>query len=1154
MKIGNFTIDQRLAAGGMGEVWLGTHVTHGTPVAIKVMTNDIALHPDFHEQFRREVEATARLHHPGIVTVYDFGVLPEGVASLGLVQNSPYFVMEFVEGGSLVAQVPKLDWQAARSILEDVLAALAHGHARGVIHRDIKPDNILLGRYPNGEARPVLTDFGIAYAMERNTTTTGSDHTERNNEDMSGTPLYMAPEQFRGEFRDYGPWTDLYAVGVIAWEIVTGKLPFVSKSPFHLARLHMMQELPEFVPRFEVPEGFEKWVRRLLAKAPRNRYRAAADARWALKVLQNPDHEFANGSPSEAELNDMPTMFMPIALPEGSTEVPPPPRDWRDADLRSSLGELNAGLGLFGIRTIPFIGREEERTALWRAFLEVSDHRKPRAVVVRGLAGTGKSRLAEWLYQTTQESGAAVGFRAVHQAEPGPMHGLSWMLTEHFRCAGLRPKDLRDRVAYKLSQLGEHDERGIDSLSEIMRVERIDSGDERSRKTSVMSLSVDQRLEVIGQTVVRAAEDRIAVVWLDDAIWDRESIHFVQRVLDRAQDPILFILTVREEALAEDARAREALDAIAAHRRLSTINLHFFDDETFERLVRDGLMLTGSAAAVVTRQCDGSPLYATQLVEFWLRRGALVAREGRIELVDTTVEAPKSIATLWQSRLDHLVEDIANPPENVTSFFITDLDIVWKRLELAAALGRDVDIEEWDHAAKMYNLPAIPRIVDALVEARLAERTAVGFSFVHGLLRDALAARARDQRRWKRLNLTCARMLTSRYSQEHPGLAFRVARHFVEAKNATFAQIALHEAFERETANADPGRVVEVCRLMRDALERAETPADHPMWLRLWTVEGRTRVSLAPPHEVERGEELIRQAVDAAAQRGSGLELARALAAVAYADFLRGDYQEAQASIEEALTHAPDEAARVEVLRDAIHIYNAMSLRTAALQSASLILDFAKRTDTRIHAHLALAEAARMAGSYAEALFELEVAEQSVHSDALWVYRAQLNLVRGRVYEDMHESDSARAAFEAAFHELKESGSGLALQAQELYARCLVAGGQLETARPLFDDLERRLRVGERGREVHPWDGDLWLATLSRDWRRFESVVTRAFAFQGLPPRVRHFRTFAAICQSLDELGETERARRVSQDALMVIETTNEGRTWADVFRSRLQN
>ncbi|MEZ4459433.1 MAG: protein kinase [bacterium] len=1155
MLLGTYTIDERLAKGGMGEVWVGQHAQHGTPVAIKVMTDVTALHADFQDQFRREVESTARLRHPGIVTVYDFGLLPEAATQLDLVENSPYFVMEYLPDGGLHLYRDNFSWLRLRRVLEDVLAALAHAHARGVIHRDIKPDNILVGTFADGSPRTVLTDFGIAYALERNTTTYGKDITARSNEDMSGTPLYMAPEQFRGEFRDYGPWTDLYAIGVVAWEFATGSQPFTGKNPFQLGRAHMMMPLPDFKPRFEVPDGFEKWVRRLLEKEAENRYRTAADANWALKALVDPEDlvttsEF-DAFPSEAELNEAPTMFMPVVLPEGSTEAPPPPRDWRDIELDAESRNLDAGLGLFGLRTIPFVGREKERAALWKAFLSVNDFHKPKAVVVRGLAGTGKSRLAEWLFQAAQECGAAVGFRANHQAEPGAMHGLPWMLTERFRCAGMRPNDILARVERTLRTVGDKSVDDADALTEIMRVDRID--DDRAGTTQI-SLTVDQRLAVIRRELVRSAGDRVAVVWLDDAAWDQESIALVRTVLELETDPILFILTVREETLAEDPRAREALSTIEDHRRLSTLQVDFFDDETFQHFVRDGLMLTGPAAALVARQCDGSPLYATQLVGFWLSRGSLVVRDGRIDLVDETVVPPKDIANLWQSRLEHLVDELSQPralPSGQLSA-VANPDVVWKRMELAAALGRDVDTDEWEHACKMADLPTVGRLVDLLVEARLAERTAVGFSFVHGLLRDALIKHAHDKRRWKRLNLTCARMLTSRYGQQHPGLAFRVARHFVEAKNATFAQIALNEAFDRESQAAEPRRVIEVCRLMRNAFDRAETKPDPGTLSRLATTEGRALVALTRLHEIERGEALLSDAladVDAGIDRA---DQARVLSANALAASLRGELVEAIAFGERALALAPDPSTRCEAFIELADLYNRVGDFKTAKQHAAEAFPIANRPDLRIRAHLALARAAQQHQSPAEAEFELESASRLANEHALPSFHAGIILLQGEVLEDMNKAQQALNKYRRASSLLKDTETAVALYAQERLARALLGLNQTEEARVHLNDLERRLHVGERGFGVHPWDAMLAACAVEHDWRAFEVTLQPAFQFEDAPLATRHLRAFAMTCQLLEDARETQRLRRVARHTLECIRDFQTGLQWIPVFESRL--
>ncbi len=151
-----------------------------------------------------------------------------------------------------------------------LLDALAHAHARGVVHRDIKPGNVLLG----GSWHEVkLTDFGLAHALH------GPSMSE---DDVIGTPSYMAPEQFRGQWRDYGPWTDLYSLGCLVYSLATGSPPFGRVKGNAARAAHLVRPVPPLVPKHPLPAAFHPWVHQLLEKDTARRFACAADAAWAL--------------------------------------------------------------------------------------------------------------------------------------------------------------------------------------------------------------------------------------------------------------------------------------------------------------------------------------------------------------------------------------------------------------------------------------------------------------------------------------------------------------------------------------------------------------------------------------------------------------------------------------------------------------------------------------------------------------------------------------------------------------------------------------------------------------------------------------------------------------------------------------------------------
>jgi len=221
MALGPFEMLKPAARGGMAEVWTGRHVETEAPVAIKVMTGDLASRASYIRYFNDEVRAVAGLSHPGVVMVLDHGRTDTSIERLteGRINpGSPWLAMEWCSLGTLTSLNMPLQWQQIRLVLLSVLDAFAHAHARGVVHRDLKPANIL--RAGPSDLRPglKLSDFGIAWIGRR-----------QESEVTMGTPQYMAPEQIRGQWRDYGPWTDLYSLGCLAWWLTTGRTPFKAR-------------------------------------------------------------------------------------------------------------------------------------------------------------------------------------------------------------------------------------------------------------------------------------------------------------------------------------------------------------------------------------------------------------------------------------------------------------------------------------------------------------------------------------------------------------------------------------------------------------------------------------------------------------------------------------------------------------------------------------------------------------------------------------------------------------------------------------------------------------------------------------------------------------------------------------------------------------
>jgi eukaryotic-like serine/threonine-protein kinase len=296
---GRYQLIGRLGQGGMATVYAAEDLTLGRKVAIKVLAEQYAEDEQFVERFRREAKAAASLNHPNIVAIYDRGEA----------EGTYYIAMEHLEGRTLKDVIRETGPMAADAAIEyalQALSALGFAHEHGVIHRDVKPQNMLLAR----DGRIKVTDFGIARAGASDMTEVGS---------IVGTAQYLAPEQARGQ--TVGPQADIYSLGVVLYELLTGRVPFEGDSAVAIAMKHVSEEpLPpsRLVP--SIPPGVEQVVLRALAKDPRMRYPSAAS--------MADDLERARAGRQPAARPRQVTQVMPPPRPQVPVAAQPPRRSW----------------------------------------------------------------------------------------------------------------------------------------------------------------------------------------------------------------------------------------------------------------------------------------------------------------------------------------------------------------------------------------------------------------------------------------------------------------------------------------------------------------------------------------------------------------------------------------------------------------------------------------------------------------------------------------------------------------------------------------------------------------------------------------------------------------------------------------------------------
>ena len=279
-SVGGFVLEAVLGEGAMGVVYRARAAKDGRPVAMKFLRSEALGRPDLRKRFEREARALAELHHPNVLEVI----------ALGLDEDVPYLVTELLVGQTLESVLvgDRLEPTRALHIADQLLSGLGAAHQHGIIHRDVKPENVyLVSAGPNGGEHAKLIDFGLARFGQKASMGPSSVLTAMGT--LLGSPAYMAPEQGYGE--ETTERSDVYSAGVVLYELLTGAWPFVAEEVSEMLRHHALTPLPplaEARPELEAKPELEAVVRKALAKKPKDRFPNAHEMQRAMRAVKPP--------------------------------------------------------------------------------------------------------------------------------------------------------------------------------------------------------------------------------------------------------------------------------------------------------------------------------------------------------------------------------------------------------------------------------------------------------------------------------------------------------------------------------------------------------------------------------------------------------------------------------------------------------------------------------------------------------------------------------------------------------------------------------------------------------------------------------------------------------------------------------------------------
>ncbi len=813
---GKYMVTRRLGRGGMAEVYQAHDPVLDRPVAIKVILPHLAADEGFVARFRREAKLIASLRHPHIVQIFDFDVL----------NDQPFMVMEYLAGETLKTRLATLRASGMQMLLNDsvrlldaLASALDYAHARGAVHRDLKPANILF----TAQDELVLTDFGIAKLLDQTAQLSMTG-------EIVGTPAYMSPEQAAGKTVDNR--SDLYALGVVAYELATGRVPFHGDSPTAVLMQHLLESPPE--PRtfnLSLPIAAERVILQALAKEPAARFDSASAFTQAFRtalhrevvVAVSPEEmTFVEQTPAVSSLTAQPSTVQPRQRPSSPSAVDQPLRRGATGPIfvarEQELARLHTFLeqALAGQGQICFITGEAGagKTALVTEFTRRAQKAHAELVVVTGncntQSGVGNPYLPFCELLTCllglAESGLTEGTSA--RAETYPPAAFRTLLGQALAEHGADLINIFVPGDALLAQLGRPTAAPRAWMNQLAMLVQ------RQAQVAHQDTGIEQRhiLEQYTNVLIALAAQQPLLLVIDDLQWiDNASVDLLFHLSRRmGESRILLVGTYRpdEVALGRGGEAHPLAKVLAELKRYFgaiEVTLHEKDEAARRRFVDALLDQEPNRLRIDFRQAlfhhtGGHALFTVELLRNLRERGDLTQDETATWVAAPTLDwgvLPPRVEGVIEERIGRLTEELR---EALTIASIEGEDFT------AEVVARVQDVDARGLVRQLSReLAQQHRLVGAIGQQRVGQQRLSLFRFQHNLFQKYLYNNLNPVER-AYFHADVGTVLEELYGDNADAIAVQLAWHFSEADIPEQAQHYLAIAGEqarRRYANAE---------------------------------------------------------------------------------------------------------------------------------------------------------------------------------------------------------------------------------------------------------------------------------------------------------------------------------------------------------------